>query len=292
MTKIKDDILPRDWSLWSHSKPVVIKPLTGGQTNQTFLIQSVNELLVLRNNSQLGDVFDLDRDTESSVLISASYTGICAPLVYTDPTHRYQVTQFISGNPWKKSAAGALEQLANLLRDIHSLPTIDAYLDIPNKVACYWASIDKQAAFYPPLKQLQQKIPFHITAAKQLGDDLSLCHNDLSKGNLIIEKTGQLYAIDWEYAAMGDRFYDIAVIIEEHTLNRLQQRTLLEHYLGTNPHEKHWQRLYYWRSVYQYLCLLWYAVQWSSGILKSKQLAEKIDSESRNLLQSTAFTHF
>jgi len=290
MTKIEEDILPQDWHLWSQSRPVVIKPLTGGQTNQAFLIQSVNELLVLRINSQLGVALDLNRNTESIVLKNAGYAGICASLVYTDPTHQYQVTQFISGNPWKKSAAGALEQLAQLLRDIHNLPAIDAHLDIPSKIACYWASIDKQANFYPPLEQLQQKICFHIEAAKHLGDDLSLCHNDLSTGNLITGKTGQLYAIDWEYAAMGDRFYDLAVIIEEHTLDKLQQRVLLEHYLGINPHEKHWQRLYYWRSVYQYLCLLWHAVQWSSGTLKNKHLAEKIDKDSRNLLQSTPFT--
>lgn len=290
MTKTEDDILPRDWYLWSHSKPVVLKPLTGGKTNQTFLIQSVNELLVLRINSQLTGALDLNRNAESNVLVNASYAEICAPLIYSDPTHRYQVTQFISGNPWEKSATGALEQLAQLLRDIHNLPTIDAYLDIPNKIACYWESIDKQADFHSPLEQLQQKIPFHITAAKHLGDELSLCHNDLSTGNLITGKTGQLYAIDWEYAAMGDRFYDLAVIIEEHTLDKHQQRVLLEHYLGTTPHEKHWQRLYYWRSVYQYLCLLWYAVQWSSGTLKNKRLAEKIDNDSRSLLQSTPFT--
>ncbi|WP_444884306.1 phosphotransferase family protein [Microbulbifer sp. PSTR4-B] len=76
----------------------------------------------------------------------------------------------------------------------------------------------------------------------------------LSTGNLITEKTGRLYAIDWEYAAMGDRFYDLAVIIEEHQLNRIQQQSLLELYLRCNPAGGHWRR------VYKYQNLLWYAV--------------------------------
>ncbi|MFA0812856.1 phosphotransferase [Microbulbifer epialgicus] len=291
MSKSHDHFLPHDWHLWSQSKPVVIKPLTGGQTNQTFLIQSGTEQLVLRINSQVSKALDLNRGAETHALINANHAGLCAPLVYADPTHRYQVTRFISGHPWKKNAAGSLEQLARLLSSIHRLPSIDTYLDVPHKINSYWASIDKQASFYSCLEQIQQKIPSQITSAKQLGDDPTLCHNDLSAGNLIIGRTGQLYAIDWEYAAMGDRFYDLAVIVEEHNLDRLQQQSLLEYYLGHSLDEDHWQRLYLWRTVYKYLCLLWYAVQWSTGPSKSKLFAEKIDSYSQDLLRSASFKH-
>ncbi|GAA5442503.1 thiamine kinase [Microbulbifer sp. NBRC 101763] len=291
MSNPLDDMLPQDWPLWSQSRPTVVRQLTGGQTNQTFLLKTNQELLILRINSQYSGALDLNRQTETNVLVRASSAGLCAPLVYSDPAYQYQVTRFIEGRPWNKNDADALEQVANLLDGIHSLPEIDAHLDISYKADQYWSSIDKQADFYPTLVQLHQKIPSHIAAAEQLGDGFSLCHNDLSTGNLIAGKARRLYAIDWEYAAMGDRFYDLAVIIEEHQLSRIQQQSLLELYLRRNPAREHWQRLYHWRRMYKYLSLLWYAVQWGSEIPKNNFFAEKIDSISKSLLRSEPALH-
>ena len=47
------------------------------------------------------------------------------------------------------------------------------------------------------------------------GDDAEketpkLCHKDLTAGNLLYQQE-QLIAIDWEYAAMGSRYFDIAI---------------------------------------------------------------------------------
>ena len=49
--------------------------------------------------------------------------------------------------------------------------------------------------------------------AKLAADTLYLCHNDLTPGNLM-SHGDRLIAIDWEYAAMGSRYFDVAIACE------------------------------------------------------------------------------
>ena len=283
MTATVSDIIPPDWQHWSASKPSVVRPLAGGLTNQSFLLNAGNEQLVLRRNSAISAALDLDRAAESAALRCASAAGLCAPLVYSDPNHQYVVTRYLTGEPLRQNTPGALQQLAQLLRSIHQLPAIDARLDIDAKVASYWHSIDERADFYTPLRSLDQKVQRHIAAARSMGDGESLCHNDLSVENLIFTDAGNLYAIDWEYAAMGDRFYDLAVIAEEHGLEKQQQQLLLAEYLGRSTVDKDWQRLLHWQVIYGYLAVLWYAVQWCAGAMAEPHIKDEIFNRVSNL---------
>jgi thiamine kinase-like enzyme len=43
---------------------------------------------------------------------------------------------------------------------------------------------------------------------------------------------GQLYILDWEYAGMGDAFFDLANFSDHHNLSDTQDRWLLECYFG------------------------------------------------------------
>jgi thiamine kinase-like enzyme len=57
------------------------------------------------------------------------------------------------------------------------------------------------------------------------------CHNDLLLGNFIDD--GHLIRIvDWEYAAMGDPFFDLGNFAVHHGLSDTQEAVLLEAYLG------------------------------------------------------------
>ncbi|WP_323846268.1 choline kinase family protein [Microbulbifer magnicolonia] len=277
------DIIPPDWRNWSASTPTVVKPLDGGLTNRSFLLEAGDDLLVLRINSAISASLDLNRTAEHQALLRANNAGICAPLIYCDPQQQYLVTRYLPGGPWDMGSAGALRRLARLVRSIHALPDIDAKLDINAKAANYWQSIDDRADFTPALRALAQEVQWHITAAGALSRGARLCHNDLLITNLIAASGGNLYAIDWEYAAMGDPFYDLAVIVEEHGLDTAQQQLLLSEYLNEPVAAIDRQRLDHWRVIYGYLCALWYAVQWSTGAMAEPGIKAKIGNKARNL---------
>lgn len=271
------DIIPNDWQHWSAAKPSIVKPLPGGLSNRSYLILADSRELVLRVNSAMSDVLDLDRSAELDALLLADKAGLCAPLVYCDPQHKYLVSCYITGETWCVNSAG-LSQLAALLRSIHQLPAIATSLDISAKLACYWQSIkaDVSTGFMDELKALQEKLDSHIRAATSLSSGHCLCHNDLLAANLITATSGALHAIDWEYAAMADPYYELAVIVEGQGLHHEAQQLLLGEYLLRPPTESDWQRLHHWRIIYAYVSVLWYAVQWSNRALSESDTTDSI----------------
>ncbi|WP_288132706.1 choline/ethanolamine kinase family protein [Microbulbifer sp.] len=253
--------IPEDWQLWSTLTPTLIRPLTKGLTNRSFLLLCGSRELVLRVNSPIGAELDLDRRAEEQALRLATEAGLSAPLVYCDPEYRYLVTEYLGERRWHLSNRASIAQLATLLRDIHTLPTIDARLDINAKVSSYWQSMAPATAFTDTLGAAEQQVQQHIDSALALASGDVLTHNDLLTDNLIVAPGGRLLAIDWEYAGMGDPFHDLAVVTEGLSFTPTQQQSLLLEYLQRAPSKRDVQRLHHWQVIYRYLCVLWYGVQ-------------------------------
>ena len=57
------------------------------------------------------------------------------------------------------------------------------------------------------------------------------CHNDLLNANFILDD-GRLWIVDWEYAGMGDVFFDLANFSVNHELGHDEDDELLRCYFG------------------------------------------------------------
>jgi len=68
---------------------------------------------------------------------------------------------------------------------------------------------------------------------------------------------GELLLIDWEYAALGDPYFDLAVVAGHHELDPSLARQFLEAYLQRAPSEKESARFTLQRRFYQALLALW-----------------------------------
>lgn len=283
MTRALRDIIPGDWNLWSEKKPTVIKQLDGGLTNQSYLLASSQGQLVLRRNSAVSQALDLNRCAEADALRLADAAGLCAPVIHCDHRRQYLVTRYIEGVSWQSEESAALQRLAALLRGIHALPAINTRLNIEEKIEAYWQSVNSKFGFYPALCALDKIVKKHVDQARDLSGGDSLCHNDLSRGNLICTAAKRVYALDWEYAAMGDPFYELAVIIEEHKMEASHQERLLSDYLQRPLAASDWQRLEHWRVIYGYLSVLWYAVQFSTGAMADPSVQDEILKRARQL---------
>ena len=223
---------------------------------------------MLRINAANSDALDLDRASERAALARAGAAGIGAWLVHSDPAGRYQVTEYIAGRQWQPQdwcIDGGVERIAGLLQTIHGLAPISRALNVSAKAAAYWHAIDACSEPGRQLKALQTAVHCHIAELEAAGQVPCFCHNDLVTDNVIVADDRRLYAIDWEYAAMGDPYFDLAVIVEEHGLDSAQCRALLVAYIGVDGSDagivSAQQHLYHARVVYCYLSLLWYAVQ-------------------------------
>lgn len=82
------------------------------------------------------------------------------------------------------------------------------------------------------------------------------CHNDSLCENWVLGSE-RLFLIDWEYAGMNDRMWDLADISIEAGFDRHWDEMLLQEYLGEVPSEKSWKHFYANKIYVDYLWTLW-----------------------------------
>ena len=83
----------------------------------------------------------------------------------------------------------------------------------------------------------------------------ALCHNDLVHSNIIDGEPVRL--IDWEYSAVGDPYFDLAVVVRHHQLKADRVEIFLGAYFGILGTE-HFSRLELFCRLYDQLAALWY----------------------------------
>jgi len=81
-----------------------------------------------------------------------------------------------------------------------------------------------------------------------------LCHNDVTAANVI--DSGEICLIDWEYAALGDALFDLAVVVAHHNLDDAATAHLLHAYAGRH-HAQMTADLGRWCDVYRCVLALW-----------------------------------
>ncbi|MEJ2443586.1 MAG: phosphotransferase [Exilibacterium sp.] len=187
------------------------------------------------------------------------------------------VTEYLAANEWCKSAAGEEPQLravAGLLRRVHQLPVAAPELDIERRAAHCWRSIEQRgravlsqlAPMRTRLTEFRCRYLDGFSAARRA----CLCHNDPVSENILCCR-GALYLIDWEYAAMGSTFFDLAVYMHSEKLDSSAREALLAYYCGGDVQ---WQRKHLWAAEagFLYLDLLWHGVHGgcSAAVLEQK----------------------
>ena len=84
-----------------------------------------------------------------------------------------------------------------------------------------------------------------------------MCHNDLVAENMIDTPGRGLLLIDWEYAGMGDPFFDLAVVVRHHDLAQDLAKEFFEAYLQRAPSEAETERFGLQCDLYAALLDLW-----------------------------------
>lgn len=255
---------------WQHVEcvqpPVVIEPFDAGLTNQCYLVQAGDKRCVMRLNARNSRVMGLDRVNEAVALHNAETAGLGAPIVYCSPEQGVLVTAYIEGRQWTQAQGQTrfnLERLAGLLKQVHALPVTNKVLEPRQVTDHYWNGIRDQFVIIPPrFKALRQKMERLMLATLSDYPQRCFCHNDMVCAN-IIDTGNRLFLLDWEYAAMGDPLFDVAVIVHNHQLDEQQMSYFLECYSGTIDSATRKQFLSNY-AIYIYIDMLWYWFQSAS----------------------------
>jgi aminoglycoside phosphotransferase (APT) family kinase protein len=247
------------WPQWSTAlalthAPNIVRVMTSGVSNFSILVESQQQFVV-RIDGINPVTHGLCRQTEWRTLEVANARGLSPRPCYFNPGLGSLVCAYLPPDTEQRLCTA---DVAQLLRDIHALPARHYRLNLDNRVMRYTKLLEQQGrAQGNPVLSSRKAIASLLQQVASEPQASVLCHNDLLHANRLYS-AGKLWAIDWEYCAMGSRWYDVAVILNGDDLPIDSKETLLHDYLGRRPDDSERRAVHRYGCIYRYLELLWY----------------------------------
>jgi thiamine kinase-like enzyme len=235
--------------------------LGGGITNHNVKVEVDGEAYVLRVAGRDTELLGIDRTVEHAATHAAAAIGVGPEVVAFVEPEGWLVTRFVDGVIPSLEAMrqqGMLARVAAALRIVHAGPQVESRFDSFRVVEDYLATALERGAEVPEQWRWAHEIASRIELARA-GATQRLCHNDLLNANFI-DDGNALRIVDWEYAGMGDPFFDLANFSVNHELDSDQRRLLLEAYAGATD-EKDVRALEVMRFMSDFREAMWGVVQ-------------------------------
>ncbi len=196
--------------LWPGRAPQ-IEPLGGGITNHNFKVSLGDEAYVLRIGGKDTELLGIDRRAEHAAALAAAAVGAGPEVVAFLEAEGALVTRFVEGCPVPAEEMRSPEAIARVvtaLKPFHDGPAIPARFDSFQVVRTYAAAAAERGVRVPAAYERAAEVAARI-ATLQGPRAPRPCHNDLLNANFILDGA-RLWIVDWEYAGMGDVFFDLA----------------------------------------------------------------------------------
>jgi thiamine kinase-like enzyme len=209
------------------SEPV---PLEGGITNRNYRVRLGGRDCVVRLPGKNTDLLGIDREAERAATAAAAAIGIGPAVVAFEPERGCLVTGFIEARPVAaEELRGRATEVAQALRAIHAGPPLPAS----------FSPFERTRRYEQTARERGGTIPATYSEVRAAADEIAAvldyepvpCHNDLLTANFL-DDGERLRILDWEYAGMGDRFFDLANFSNHHDLSVAEMETLIAAYFG------------------------------------------------------------
>ncbi len=227
-----DDVIGRMG--WTTAPDLTVTPLGGGITNLNYRVEAGGEAYVVRipgeNTAHLG----IDRRREHACTVAAHASGVAPAVVAFLEDSGVLITRLIRGRGLTEEemrTPETLRRVAAALRHYHSGAPFPGAFSPFRVVREYLAVAGPHGAPLPERFDWMLAQADRLEAAVGEPDTLRPCHNDLLTANFL-DDGERLWIVDWEYAAMGDIFFDLGNFAAHHQLSDAAQDTLLDAYSG------------------------------------------------------------
>jgi thiamine kinase-like enzyme len=245
---------------------LTLRPLSGGITNRNFLVSAPRrkERWVLRMAGNDTHLLGISREVEYAATVAAAGVGVGPEVTAFIRPEGYLVTRFIEGAPIDADAvhrADTLARVVDSLRRIHDGPAIPG-LFIPFRIVeAYRALAEARGVAIPAEYELALAVTRRIELALLANPvELRPCHNDLLNANFI-DDHDRIRIVDWEYAGMGDPFFDLGNFSVNHELTSDEDEELLADYDRGPIRRDRLARLTLMRTVSDFREAMWGVLQ-------------------------------
>ena len=218
------------------------RPLEGGITNRNYLVTLGGNRYVIRVPGKDTSLLGIDRSAEREANENAAAIGVAPRVMAQLDDPPCLVTEFVTCTEMTAEdlrEPATMKTVMGLLRSVH-----DSKADLPTSfdsfrvVEEYRETAASRGGEIPTAYEEAHERAREIESALSGPEHRPVpCHNDLLAGNFL-RGSEQIWLVDWEYAGMGDRYFDLANFAINNELEISQHPELLADYFSEEAGEK------------------------------------------------------
>jgi thiamine kinase-like enzyme len=221
-------------ALWRGRK-VDVSPLSGGLTNENYLVEVEGERYVMRLPGQSTELLSIDRENEVFNTKAAAETGIGPRVLEHVPGLDVMVLEFIPGPTMSAETLQSVHmarRMASSFKTLHSAPRFLQDFNMFRLIENYLRIIDEHGVMIPRgyrdklpvVAEIERAVSVHALPAVS-------CHNDLLCENFI-DDGESLRIVDFELSGNNDPCFDLGNTAQEAIFGEDLREVLCEAYFG------------------------------------------------------------
>ena len=227
-------------ALW-RGKDVKVSQLSGGLTNENYLVEAGGERYVMRLPGTSTELLAIDRANEVYNARAAASTGIGPAVLEHIAQLDIMVLEFIPGETMSAQTlqSGSMaRRMAESFKRLHAAPRFLKDFNMFRLIEEYLRIVDEHEVRIP--SDYRERLPLvaDIERAVQAGALPSVsCHNDLLCENFI-DDGHTLRIVDYELSGNNDPCFDLGNTAQEASFDDGLRAVLCEAYFGRLDHQQ------------------------------------------------------
>jgi thiamine kinase-like enzyme len=221
-------------SLWKGEK-VDVSPLSGGLTNENYLVEAGGARYVIRIPGQSTELLAIDRANEVHNTVAAATTGIGPRVLEFIREGNLMVLEFIDGPTMSARTLQSIEmagRMAASFRRLHAAPRFLRDFNMFRLIEHYLDIVDAHNVTIPA--DYRDRLPLVAEIERAVGAAALPsvpCHNDLLCENFIDDGSA-LRIVDYELSGNNDPCFDLGNTAQEAQFDDELRAALCEEYFG------------------------------------------------------------
>ena len=221
-------------ALWK-GRQLTISPLSGGLTNENYLVESGGQRYVMRLPGRSTELLSIDRANEVYNTKAAATTGIGPKVLEHVAGGDVMVLEFISGPTMSATTLQSKQMAARMAHSFHRLHAAPRFLGDFNMfrlIEYYLRIVEEHGVtipegyrdWLPSVADIERAVS--VAALPQ-----APCHNDLLCENFIDDGSA-LRVVDYELSGNNDPCFDLGNTAQEAEFDQDLRAALCEAYFG------------------------------------------------------------
>ena len=165
------------------------------------------------------------------------------------------VWEWIDGEHLTKPTKEDLVELGRIIREIHKSDIMLPKNNLRKRIQSYLKTIHEKGLKIPEIENNYNEMSKLISRMGRLNPS----HNDMWPENILKDANGKIWIVDWEYASMGDKHFDLSYLIESMFLFDDEEKIFLDSY---NSHDDYNAYIDEWMPKYKRL-VNWITIVWA-----------------------------